>query len=93
MLTDLEIAQKAELKEISEIASSLSIPEKYIRQYGRNIAKISHHYLEELQEKPDGKLVLVTAISPTSAGEGKTTTSIGLAMALNKIGKKTFVTL
>lgn len=93
MLTDLEIAQKAELKEISEIASSLSIPEKYIRRYGRNVAKISHHYLEELKDRPDGKLVLVTAISPTSAGEGKTTTSVGLAMALNKIGKKTFVTL
>jgi len=93
MLTDLEIAQKAELKEIDEIASSVSIPDKHLRRYGKHIAKISHQYLNELQDKPDGKLVLVTAISPTSAGEGKTTTSVGLAMALNKIGKKSFVTL
>ncbi|MGD9908508.1 MAG: formate--tetrahydrofolate ligase [Mesotoga sp.] len=93
MLTDLDIAQKAELRKIDEIASSLSIPEKYLRSYGKYVAKISHQYLKELQDRPDGKLVLVTAISPTSAGEGKTTTSVGLAMALNRIGKRAFVTL
>ncbi|PNE19853.1 formate--tetrahydrofolate ligase [Mesotoga sp. Brook.08.YT.4.2.5.1] len=93
MLTDLEIAQKAELREIDEVASSISIPDKHLRRFGKYVAKISHLYLNELQDRPDGKLVLVTAISPTSAGEGKTTTSVGLAMALNKIGKKTFVTL
>lgn len=93
ILTDLEIAQKAELKEIDEIAASVSIPEKFLKKYGRHIAKVSHHFLDELQDKKEGRLILVTAISPTSAGEGKTTTSIGLAMALNRIGRETFVTL
>lgn len=93
ILEDLEIAQKAELKSIDDVASDVSIPKKYLKKYGEHIAKVSHRYLDELKDRRDGKLILVTAISPTSAGEGKTTTAIGLAMALNRLGKKTFVTL
>lgn len=93
MLNDLDIARKSDLKNIDEIAGELNIPEKDLKRYGKHITKVSHKLLYELAEKKDGKLVLVTAISPTSAGEGKTTTSIGLAMALNKIGKKTTVAL
>lgn len=93
MLNDLDIARNADLKSIDGIASELNIPEKDLKHYGKYISKVSHKLLNELSDKKDGKLVLVTAISPTSAGEGKTTTSIGLAMALSKIGKKTVVTL
>ena len=93
MLTDLEIAQKATLANINEIATRAGIPEEYLRPYRKHIAKASHHLGEDLKEKPDGKLVLVTAMSPTSAGEGKTTTSIGLSMALNRLGHRSIVTL
>ncbi|RKX48709.1 MAG: formate--tetrahydrofolate ligase, partial [Thermotogae bacterium] len=92
-MNDLEIARQAKLRPITEIARKAEIPKEYLKLYGDNVAKISHKYLETLRGNPDGRLILVTAITPTSAGEGKTTTSIGLAMALNRIGKKTFVTL
>ena len=84
MLNDIEIARKANLKKINTIAEKLEISEEHIHQCGNHIAKISHHYLKELHHKKDGKLILVTAINPTPAGEGKTTTSIGLSMAINK---------
>ncbi|AEX86397.1 formate--tetrahydrofolate ligase [Marinitoga sp. 1135] len=93
MLSDIEIARKAKLKKITEIAKDINIKEDYVHQCGNYIAKISHHYLRELKDKKDGKLILVTAINPTPAGEGKTTTSIGLSMAINKLGKKSIVTL
>ncbi|AKI96714.1 formate--tetrahydrofolate ligase [Kosmotoga pacifica] len=92
-MNDLEIARQAQLRPITEIAKEAGIPVEYLKPYGNSIAKVSHKFYDVLKERPNGKLILVTAITPTSAGEGKTTTSIGLAMALNRIGKKTFVTL
>ncbi|MGB7815462.1 MAG: formate--tetrahydrofolate ligase [Methylotenera sp.] len=91
MLTDIEIAQAAKLKPISDIAQKLNISSEDLIPYGHHIAKLSPACLTKLQDKPNGKLVLVTAISPTPAGEGKTTTTIGLADALNKIGKQAVV--
>ena len=88
MLTDIEIAQKAEMKPIGEIARQLDVTEDELELYGKNKAKITSECAERLKDKPDGKLILVTAINPTPAGEGKTTTTIGLGMALSKIGKK-----
>jgi len=93
MLTDIEIARGAKLKRIDLIANELDISEEYYNLYGKNIAKVSHNYLNELKFKEDGKLIMVTAITPTPAGEGKTTTSISLSMALNKIHKNSLVTL
>ncbi|HEY8542983.1 MAG TPA: formate--tetrahydrofolate ligase, partial [Pseudothermotoga sp.] len=92
MLNDLQIARMAQLKPISDIAKNLSIPKEHLRNYGDYIAKISHRFLNTLNSKK-GKLIIVTAMTPTPAGEGKTTTSIGLSMALNKLGYKSFVTL
>ena len=92
ILSDIEIAHSVELEEISKIAKKAEIGEEYLEQYGRYKAKIDLKYLNNTTKK-DGKLVLVTAINPTPAGEGKTTTTIGLADALNKIGKKTVVAL
>jgi len=91
--TDLEIAQEAQLKIINEIAQKLGIPEEYVENYGRYKAKIDYNLLETLEDKPEGKLILVTAINPTPAGEGKTTTTVGLGDALNRMGKKTVITL
>ena len=91
--SDIEIAQEATPKKITEIAASLGIDEKYIEQYGNYKAKIDYNYLKEHADAPDGKLILVTAITPTPAGEGKTTTSVGLADGLRKIGKKSVVAL
>jgi formate--tetrahydrofolate ligase len=92
--SDIEIAQKAELLRISTIAKvRLGIAEEHLEPYGHYKAKISLDYLSGLREHPDGKLVLVTAISPTPAGEGKTTTTVGLGDALNRLGKKTIVCL
>ena len=88
MKTDIEIAQAAKPEKISSIAAKLNIPEDSLEPFGHYKAKISLEYLDSLNKKNDGKLVLVTAISPTPAGEGKTTTSVGLGDALNKIGKK-----
>lgn len=93
-LTDIEIAQQTEMDEINNIAEKMGIPKKYIENYGRYKAKIDYRYLkEELKDKKDSKLILVTAINPTPAGEGKTTTTIGLGDALTALGKKTFIAL
>jgi len=92
-MNDLEIAKKAKLKNIEEIVSELGIDKEFIKPYGYNIAKVSNRLKNKLADKKNGKLILVTAISPTPAGEGKTTTSIGLSMALNKLGKKSIVAL
>jgi formate--tetrahydrofolate ligase len=93
MLSDIDIAQKAKMKLIGEIAHKLGIPEEAMSAYGRYKAKISLDYVQSLAKKKDGKLVLVTAISPTPAGEGKTTTTVGLGDALNHIGKKAVICL
>ena len=82
MKTDVQIAQEAKLKPITEIAKGLGISEEELEQYGRYKAKINSTLMDRLKDKPDGKLVLVTAINPTPAGEGKTTTNVGLSMAL-----------
>ena len=91
-LTDIEIAQQCEMKPIDEIAKIANVDDKYIEHYGRYKAKVDLSLLKET-ERPDGKLILVTAITPTPAGEGKTTTSVGLADGLRKIGKNTVVAL
>ncbi|MBL6700550.1 MAG: formate--tetrahydrofolate ligase [Gammaproteobacteria bacterium] len=93
MKSDIEIAQAATPEKISKIAAKLNIPEDSIEPFGHYKAKISLDYLNSLDSKDDGKLILVTAISPTPAGEGKTTTSVGLGDALNQIGKKALVTI
>jgi formate--tetrahydrofolate ligase len=91
--SDIEIAQDSKMKPIREIAAKLGIPESAISPFGHYKAKISLEYIDTLKAKPDGKLVLVTAISPTPAGEGKTTTTVGLGDALNHIGKKAVICL
>jgi formate--tetrahydrofolate ligase len=93
MASDIAIAQQATLKRINEVAASLGIGEEHLEPYGHYKAKVSLSYAESLANKPDGKLILVTAISPTPAGEGKTTTTVGLGDALNKIGKKAIICL
>lgn len=93
MKTDIEIAQEATPLKITEIAQKCGVDEKYIEQYGNYKAKIDYRMLKDLADKPDGKLILVTAITPTPAGEGKTTTSVGLADGLRKIGKNAVVAL
>lgn len=93
MLTDIEIAQSVKPLPISEIASRAGIEEQYVEQYGRTKAKIDLSFLESRRNQADGKLILVTAITPTPAGEGKTTTTIGLADGLRKIGKKSILAL
>ena len=93
MLTDIEIAQSVKPLPISEIASKAGIEEQYVEQYGRTKAKIDLSFLESRRNQADGKLILVTAITPTPAGEGKTTTTIGLADGLRKIGKKSILAL
>ena len=93
MLTDIEIAQKAEMKPIGEIARQLDVTDDELELYGKYKAKITSECAERLKDKPNGKLILVTAINPTPAGEGKTTPTIGLGMALSKIGKKAVIAL
>ncbi len=93
MLSDIEIAQNAKMKKITEIAADLGIGEEYIEPYGHYKAKISEEYIKKIENNDDGKLILVTAINPTPAGEGKTTVSAGLAMAMSKIGKKCVLAL
>ena len=93
MKTDIEIAQEATPLKITEIAQKCGVDEKYIEQYGNYKAKIDYRMLKDLADKPDGKLILVTAITPTPAGEGKTTTSVGLADGLREIGKNAVVAL
>ena len=93
MASDIEIARAATLQPITEVAARIGIPDEALHHYGRHIAKIDHGFIKGLEGKPEGKLVLVTAISPTPAGEGKTTTTVGLGDALNRIGKKTVMCL
>ena len=93
MATDLEIAKRVALKEVEEIARDAGIPREYIEPYGRYKGKVSLDLFDKLEKKPDGKLILVTAITPTPAGEGKTTVSIGLSLAFNRIGKRCGVAL
>lgn len=93
MLSDIEIAQKAEMKPITEIGESIGIPATELENYGHYKAKVSLKFTRELEKKPNGKLILVTAISPTPAGEGKTTTTVGLGQALSQLGKKTMICL
>ena len=92
MMTDIEIAQGCHMRPITEIAAAAGIDEKYIEQYGRYKAKIDLSIMDEVK-RDNGKLVLVTAITPTPAGEGKTTTTIGLADGLKRIGKNVTVAL
>lgn len=93
MKTDIEIAQEATLKPISEIVANLQIEESDWEPHGHTKAKLSDKLLDKLQDRPDGKIILVTSINPTKAGEGKSTVSVGLGQALNKIGKKAIIAL
>ena len=93
MKSDIEIAQAAHPKPIGDIASKLGIPDSALEPFGRTKAKVSLEYIDSLADRPDGKLILVTAISPTPAGEGKTTTTVGLGDALNHIGKRAVICL
>lgn len=92
-MKDIDIARSVVAKKINEVTANLGIPDEYIEQYGKYKAKISNKYMNELVDKDDGKLILVTAINPTPLGEGKTTVSIGLADALNKLDKKAILAL
>ena len=91
--SDIQIAQETPMRPITEIAAKIGIPQEYIEQYGSYKAKIDYNFLDTVKNKPDAKLVLVTAITPTPAGEGKTTTTVGLADGLRKIGKNAVVAL
>jgi formate--tetrahydrofolate ligase len=93
MLSDIQIARSARLKPIVEIANAIGAPEQVLHLYGRSIAKLESDFLAQLATRPNGKLILVTAISPTAAGEGKTTTTIGLGDALNRIGRRAIICL
>ena len=93
MLSDIEIAQSTQLKPIVQVAKELGIEEEELELYGRYKAKLNQSLFQRLQDKPDGKLVLVTAINPTPAGEGKTTTTAGLGQAMAKIGKNAIIAL
>ena len=92
-LSDIEIAQAAKMERINKIAQKLGIPEEHLVPYGHYKTKVSLEYVDSLKDKKDGKLILVTAINPTPAGEGKTTTTVGLGDALNHIGKKAMICL
>ncbi|MGK5082636.1 formate--tetrahydrofolate ligase [Bdellovibrionota bacterium FG-1] len=92
-MTDIEISQQVKLQRIQTVAKKLGIPEDHLDNFGHYKAKISLEFLEEIKSRPDGKLILVTAISPTPPGEGKTTTTVGLGDALNRIGKKALICL
>ncbi|MBD5527525.1 MAG: formate--tetrahydrofolate ligase [Lachnospiraceae bacterium] len=93
MKTDIQIAQEAALEPVTLVAERMGIPEEELELYGRYKAKISDTYLGQIQERPDGKLILVTAINPTPAGEGKTTVTVGLGEAFGKLGKKAVIAL
>ncbi len=93
MKTDIEIAQEAVMQPITEVAAKLGIGPDDLELYGRYKAKISDEYLKEIQDRPDGKLILVTAVNPTPAGEGKTTTTVGLGQAFGRMGKKAVIAL
>ena len=93
MKTDIEIARAAKMQPIVQVALKIGIPEDSVINYGKYKAKVSIDFIDSLKDKPDGKLILVTAMTPTPAGEGKTTTTVGLGDALNAIGKKTIICL
>ena len=93
MLTDIEIAQQANILPIREIASKLGLAEDDYEPYGKYKAKLTEELFQKLENKQDGKLILVTAINPTPAGEGKTTTTTGLGQAMHKIGKNAVIAL
>ncbi len=93
MKTDIQIAQEARMKQIKEVGTAYGINEDELELYGKYKAKLTDELWNRIKENPDGRLVLVTAINPTPAGEGKTTTSIGLADALSRLGKKTMLAL
>jgi len=93
MSSDIEIAQKATMQRITKVAAKLGIAEEHLEPYGHYKSKLSMAFIDSLQDRPDGKLILVTAMSPTPAGEGKTTTTVGLGDALNHIGKKAMICL
>ena len=93
MKTDIQIAQEAVMKPIKEVAASIGIQEDDLELYGKYKAKLSDELWEAVKDRPDGKLVLVTAINPTPAGEGKTTTSVGLGQAMAKLNKKALIAL
>ena len=93
MRSDIEIARATRLRPIAEIAAKIGAPKSALHPFGRSIAKLEYDFLRNLEDRPDGKLILVTAISPTPAGEGKTTTTIGLGDALNRIGRKAIICL
>lgn len=92
-LSDIEIARAAKLRRSEDIAAKVGIPEEALHPYGRHVAKLDHGFLRELEGQPEGKLILVTAISPTPAGEGKTTTTVGLGDGLARIGRRAMVAL
>ncbi|NLM21867.1 MAG: formate--tetrahydrofolate ligase [Peptococcaceae bacterium] len=91
--SDIQIAQEAKMKPIAEVAAQLGVPEEFLESYGKYKAKIDYNLLNDLRQKPDGKLILVTAINPTPAGEGKTTTTVGLGDALTYLGHKAVIAL
>ena len=93
MKTDIQIATEAKMLPIKDIAAKLDITDDELELYGKYKAKINDDFLTRMKDKPNGKLILVTAINPTPAGEGKTTTSVGLGMAMSKIGKKAIIAL
>lgn len=93
MKTDLQIAQECTMEHIEKIAQKAGIPTEYIECYGKYKAKISSEYYDKIKDREDGKLILVTAINPTPAGEGKTTVTIGLTQALQKMGKNAIAAL
>ena len=93
MKSDIQIAQEAEMLPIKEVAEKLGIGEDDLELYGKYKAKLSDELIERVKNQPDGKLILVTAINPTPAGEGKTTTSVGLGQAFGRLGKKAVIAL
>ena len=93
MKTDIQIAQEAELMHVKDVAAQIGIAEEELEFYGKYKAKLSDELWERVKDNEDGKLVLVTAINPTPAGEGKTTTTVGLGQAMAKLGKKALIAL
>ena len=91
--TDIEIAREADKRPIQEIGETLGIPSAHLLPYGHDKAKVGQDFIAGLEGRPDGKLILVTAINPTPAGEGKTTTTVGLGDGLNAIGKKAAIAI
>lgn len=93
MKTDIEIAQEAVMEPITKVAESIGIEADDLELYGKYKAKLSEEFLRKIQDRPNGKLILVTAINPTPAGEGKTTTTVGLGEAFGRMGKKAVIAL